>query len=93
MSFVPDYNPATGERLPLIACGTKEDVNSAARAAAMTAKSFGKYSNTERAELLSRSADLFEEEGDEIAAIETADVGKYISESRMQVLPWTPTPM
>lgn len=85
MSFVPDYNPATGERLSLIACGTEEDVDSAVRAAAAAAESFGRYSNTDRAELLTRIADLFEEEGDEIAAIETADVGKCISESRMQV--------
>lgn len=82
-------NPATEEVIAEVAEGTEEDVDSAVRAARDTLEDgpWPRMSARERGTLLFRLADLVEREADELAALETLDNGKPISESRKLDLP------
>jgi aminomuconate-semialdehyde/2-hydroxymuconate-6-semialdehyde dehydrogenase len=77
-------NPATNEKLATVAKGGEEDANLAIEVAHRTFKS-GVWSNMpveERSRILCRMADLILEKVEELAYIETLDVGKPIRESR-----------
>jgi len=77
-------DPATGEQLAEVASAGQADVD-AAVAAARTAfeGSWSKVKPDERARLINKLADLIEANGDELALIETLDVGRPIQFSRM----------
>lgn len=77
-------NPATNEKLATVAKGGAEDATLAIEVAHRTFKS-GVWSNMpveERSRILCRMADLILEKVEELAYIETLDVGKPIRESR-----------
>jgi aminomuconate-semialdehyde/2-hydroxymuconate-6-semialdehyde dehydrogenase len=82
-------DPSRGEVYATAAEGGAEDVR---RAAASSRRAFdqGPWSrmpSAERRALLNRLADRIEERGEEIAAAETRDMGKPISESRHHDVP------
>jgi aldehyde dehydrogenase (NAD+) len=82
-------NPATGEVITRVVEGGKDDVNRAV-AAARKAFESGPWKKTtprERGRLLYKLADLIEQHIDELAALETLDNGKPISDSRNIDLP------
>lgn len=84
-------NPATGEVIAQVAEGDKEDVDRAVAAArrAFETGPWRRMNPRERGKILYRLADLIERHADELAALETLDNGKPISESRSADLPLT----
>src|SRR5262245_16347150 len=77
-------NPATGEVIAKVAEADKADVDKAVDAARRAFET-GPWSQTSaagRGVLLNRLADLIEANIDELAALETLDNGKPISDSR-----------
>ena len=77
-------HPATEEVICEVAEGDKEDVDAAVDAArdAFDNGEWSKMDARDRGALIHKLADLIEEEKDELAAIETLDNGKPISDSR-----------
>src|SRR6266566_5391959 len=77
-------NPATGEVIANVAEGDKADVDKAAKAArkAFDKGPWRKMNARERGRLMYKLADLIEKNFDELAALETLDNGKPISDSR-----------
>ncbi len=76
-------NPATGKLLARVAAGDSEDINRAvisARAAFRKAN-WARLAPAKRKAVLLRFADLIREHGDELALLETLDVGKPINDS------------
>lgn len=82
-------NPATEEVIASVAEGDAADVDLAVKAArkAFDSGPWRSMDARERGRLMYRLADLIEEEIDELAALETLDNGKPISESRHADLP------
>jgi aldehyde dehydrogenase (NAD+) len=82
-------NPATEEVIASVAEGDAADVDLAVKAArkAFDSGPWRSMDARERGRLILRLADLIEEEIDELAALETLDNGKPISESRHADLP------
>src|SRR5579864_5485565 len=76
-------NPATGEVIARVAEGDKADVDKAVKAArkAFEKGPWRKMNARERGRLLYKLADLIEENVDELAALETLDNGKPITDS------------
>ena len=76
-------NPATGELLANVAEGDREDID---RAVAAARKAFtgpwGRWKPAERQALLLRLADLVEKHIEELAALDTYDMGAPISRTR-----------
>ncbi|WP_153731465.1 aldehyde dehydrogenase [Sporosarcina obsidiansis] len=77
-------NPATNQKLATVAKGGEEDANRAIEAAhkAFTSGVWSNMPVEKRSEILCRMADLILEKVDELAYVETLDVGKPIRESR-----------
>jgi len=74
-----NYNPATGQPYQQVACGGREDVNRAVAAAKEAFEGeWGQMQPAERGAYLYRIAELIEERTEELARIETTDVGKPI---------------
>jgi len=82
-------NPATEEVIADVAEGDTEDVDLAVRAARQAFESgpWASMDARDRGRLMNRLADLLEENFDELAALETLDNGKPISDSRSADLP------
>src|SRR5262252_5505529 len=76
-------NPATGKLLARVAAGDTEDINRAVNSAraAFRKGSWSQLAPAKRKKVLLRLADLIREHGDELALLETLDVGKPISDS------------
>jgi len=77
--------PATGEKIADVAYSTREDVDTAVKAAR---EAFGEWRNTpplSRARYLFRLKDAFEENFEEIARTLTREQGKAIDEARGEV--------
>ena len=75
-------NPATGEVLAEVASGGADEVNQAVAAAK---EAFPKWANLpmkERARLMRRLGDLIDQNVPEIAAMETADTGLPIHQTK-----------
>jgi 1-pyrroline dehydrogenase len=72
-------NPSTGEVIAEVARSTAEDADKAVRAAKSALPEWLETTPGERAELLFRLADLIEENADELAALESKNVGKPLS--------------
>jgi aminomuconate-semialdehyde/2-hydroxymuconate-6-semialdehyde dehydrogenase len=83
-STFESVNPATNERLALVADGSEADAKRAVQSAERAFKSgvWSRMPVEERSDILCRMADLIMENVDELAMIETLDVGKPIKESR-----------
>ncbi|MBV8705038.1 MAG: aldehyde dehydrogenase family protein, partial [Acetobacteraceae bacterium] len=76
-------NPSTGEVLAAVAEGDREDIDRAVEAArrAFTGP-WGRFKPFERQNLLLRLADLVERDFEELAALDTLDMGAPISRTR-----------
>jgi aldehyde dehydrogenase (NAD+) len=82
-------NPATEEEIAQVAEGDAADIDRAAKAAraAFDSGPWAKMDARDRGRLLYKLADAIEEQADDLAALETLDNGKPISESRKGDLP------
>ena len=75
-------NPANGEVLAQIQRAGKGDVERAVVAAEKGQKIWAAMTAVERSRILRRAVDILRERNDELAALETLDTGKAISETR-----------
>ena len=75
-------NPATGDVFRTVAEARAEDADSAVRAAARAFEDWSARTPIQRAKVLYRWADLIEEHADELALIETRDMGMAIADAR-----------
>jgi phenylacetaldehyde dehydrogenase len=81
-------NPSTGEELMQVAEGGAEDVDAAVRAARSALDGpWARMKPAERQRVVWRIADLMEEHAEELATLETLDVGKPINNSRANDVP------
>ena len=82
-------NPATEEKIADVAEGDAADIDRAAKAArkAFESGDWPKMDARDRGGLLNRLADLVEKNVEELAALETLDNGKPISDARAADLP------
>src|SRR5215204_7260807 len=72
-------NPSTGETISEVPNGTQADVDRAVQAAKTALPEWLETTPGERAELLFKLADLIDENADELAALESKNVGKPLS--------------
>src|SRR6476619_3275588 len=72
-------NPATGEAIAQVPAGTAEDVDGAVETAKAALPDWLDSTPAERAEVLLKLADVIDEHGDELAEIESRNVGKPLS--------------
>ncbi|GLG00746.1 aldehyde dehydrogenase [Alicyclobacillus hesperidum subsp. aegles] len=82
-----NFNPATGEKIGVVAEGGKAEIDQAVAAARRAFKTWGKTSAAERAAIMHRIADLIEENLDELALLETTDTGKPLSLAKSLDIP------
>lgn len=75
------FCPANGERLAVCAEATREDVDSAVKAAIVAWQSWKKVNPIERADLLLRIAGVIDAHKEHLAMVETMDNGKPIRET------------
>jgi 1-pyrroline dehydrogenase len=75
-------NPATGEAIAEVPRGTGEDVERAVAAAKQALPEWLETTPGERAELLLKLADLIDEHAEELAQLESANVGKPLPAAR-----------
>ncbi|MEM7575486.1 MAG: aldehyde dehydrogenase [Bacteroidota bacterium] len=78
-SYLDVYNPATGEIYAQVPASEAEDVAAAYQAAAAAFPAWAATSVADRSRLMSRIADLIEENADQLAEAESLDNGKPIS--------------
>jgi len=78
-------NPATEETLAALATATAEDADRAVAAAKAAFPAWRAVAPADRARLLRRLATLVEEHGEELALLETRNVGKPLADSRGEV--------
>lgn len=81
------YSPATGEMLAEISEATKEDVDSAVKAARKALPEWAKTSPIERQDLLLKIADIIDANTEHLAMVETLDNGKPIRETATVDIP------
>jgi 1-pyrroline dehydrogenase len=79
---MPVLNPATGETIAEVPRGTKADVDRAVAAAKAALPEWLDATPGERAELMLRLATVIEENAEELAQIESENVGKPLSYAR-----------
>ena len=72
-------NPATGEAIAQVPAGTAEDVDAAVETAKAALPEWLDSTPGERAEVLLKLADLIDENADELAEIESRNVGKPLA--------------
>jgi 1-pyrroline dehydrogenase len=75
-------NPATGETIAEVPRGTQTDVDRAVEAAGKALPEWLETTPAERAEVLLKLADLVDENAEELAQLESLNVGKPMSVSR-----------
>lgn len=75
-------NPATGQSIGSVAAGDEQDVDAAVTAAAKAAPEWAQTSQARRARHLYALARAVEEHAEELATLETQDMGKPITVSR-----------
>src|SRR5512141_1771801 len=80
-------NPATGATIAEVAEGAAADVDRAVEAARRAAPGWAATSPSDRKKILIRFADLIDAHAEELARIETLDVGKPISDTRSLDIP------
>ncbi|RIV21849.1 aldehyde dehydrogenase [Alicyclobacillaceae bacterium I2511] len=81
------YNPATGEKIAVVAKANRADVDIAVTAArqALDGK-WGRYSAARRAQVLNRIASLLRDRFDEICELEVYNSGKSLANAQGQVM-------
>jgi 1-pyrroline dehydrogenase len=82
---MPVLNPATAETIAEVPRSTAEDVERAVAAAKNALPGWLESTPRQRSELLLRLADLLEEHGDELAALESQNVGKPLGAARHEI--------
>ncbi|GGA66975.1 aldehyde dehydrogenase [Pseudoclavibacter endophyticus] len=84
-------NPATAASIAEIAAGTADDVDSAVGAARASFESgaWSRLAAADRGRIMQRWADLIEANADELALLETLDMGKPIAQSMTIDVPGT----
>jgi 1-pyrroline dehydrogenase len=75
-------NPSTGEMIAEVARSTEEDAKNAVQAAKDALPDWLEATPGERADLLYKLADVIEENAEELAALESKNVGKPLSYAR-----------
>src|SRR3954469_7546241 len=75
-------NPATGAVLASVAEASADDVDRAVRSGHAAARKWQRMRPSQRARLMVRYAALVEQHGDELALLQTRDMGKPIRESQ-----------
>src|SRR6185312_7466655 len=75
-------NPATGEMIAEVPRGTKEDADRAVEAAKQALPEWLETTPAERAEVLLKLADLVDEHAEELAGLESRNVGKPLGYAR-----------
>jgi 1-pyrroline dehydrogenase len=75
-------NPATGETIAEVPASTEEDANRAVEAAKAALPEWLDSTPRERAEMLLKLADVIDEHAEELAQIESKNVGKPIAAAR-----------
>src|SRR5881275_2130298 len=75
-------NPATGEAIAEVPRGTKEDADRAVEAAKKALPEWLETTPAERAEVLLKLADLIDEHTEELAQLESTNVGKPLPAAR-----------
>jgi betaine-aldehyde dehydrogenase/aminobutyraldehyde dehydrogenase len=75
-------NPATGETIAEVPQGTQADVDRAVEAAAKAWPEWREVTPAERADLLLKLADLIDEHTEELAQLESQNVGKPLAAAR-----------
>ena len=85
----PTYDPATGRILAHVARGNKEDVDRAVRAAreAFENGPWRRLTPSERGRMLWKLGDLIEENGEELAELESLDNGMPVTVARAVFVP------
>lgn len=83
--YLDTFDPTTGLAWARIARGDRADVDRAVDAASEALRVWRRTSPSERAERLWRVADLIEEHAEELARLESRDIGKVIREMRGQL--------
>jgi betaine-aldehyde dehydrogenase len=78
-------NPATAERIAIVAAGGAEDADRAVAAAAAAYETWGALSPVTRGRTMHRFANLVEEHAEELAQLECHNVGMPISDARGQL--------
>jgi 1-pyrroline dehydrogenase len=78
-------NPSTGETIAEVPRSSAEDVNKAVAAAKKALPEWLETTPGERAELLLKLADALDEHGDEIAELESRNVGKPLSSAKDEI--------
>lgn len=84
--YVPTFDPVTAEPWAEIARGTQGDVDRAVSAAVEAFAVWRKTSPSDRASLLWRLADVIADHAEELARLESRDIGKVIREMRGQMI-------
>jgi aldehyde dehydrogenase (NAD+) len=84
--YLPTLNPVTAEPWAEIARGDEDDVDRAATAAAAAFESWRRTSPSDRAALLWRLGDVIAGHAEELAQLESRDIGKVIREMRGQMV-------
>jgi acyl-CoA reductase-like NAD-dependent aldehyde dehydrogenase len=78
-------NPATEEIIVTVPEGSEKDVDAAVEAAAGAFQAWSETTPADRSAMLLKLADVIESNGEELAALEAANVGKPISLARSEV--------
>ncbi|HEX7422058.1 MAG TPA: aldehyde dehydrogenase [Thermoanaerobaculia bacterium] len=86
-SYFDDIEPATAERIAEVPDSDERDVDAAVRAARKAFASWSRTPIADRSRLLLRLADLIEQNGEELAQLESRDSGKAISLARKLDIP------
>jgi aminobutyraldehyde dehydrogenase len=81
----PVINPATGETIAEVAKGSAEDVDRAVAAAERAFPGWAEVSPSQRSLALLKLADRVEEHAEELAQLESANVGKPIAAAREEI--------
>lgn len=80
---IPVFDPSTGQTIGQIAAGTADDVNAAVRAArAAFEGAWSRWSPYDRQALLFKAFDLLQSRFDEVAEVESIDMGAPISRTK-----------
>jgi aminobutyraldehyde dehydrogenase len=82
---MPVLNPATGETIAEVPSGTEADVDRAVEAAKRALPEWLETTPGERAEALLKLAAALEEHGEELAQLESLNVGKPLSYARDEI--------
>lgn len=86
----PSINPATGEKLADVAACTSEDVDAAVATARRRFDSgtWSRATAAERKRVLLRLAELITEHGEELALLDSLDMGKLVSDAHQIDVPF-----